>query len=192
MDLAYKEFKTDEELYRAIQRNDRSALKHLYETHFETVKHFILQNSGDADDARDVFQEGVIALWTNIRDQSYELRPEASLSTYLIRICKYRWYEYLKSAGFKRTTPLESGMDRPADQTVYHELIKREEIQYLEGLLGRLGEQCQNILRLFYYEEKSMESIAKNFDIQVNSAKNQKYRCMKRLKELHQTHSQER
>ena len=190
MDVAYKSFTTDEDLLRAIQRNDRKALNHLYDAHFETVKFFVLRNSGDEDDARDVFQEGVIALWTNIRDGSYELRDDAKLSTYLVKICKYRWYEHLKSAGFQKTSKLEPEFNRVEERTFFDRLIREEEIDYMQGLFNRLGKQCRRILRMFYYEDKSMEVIAEAFSIQENSAKNQKYRCMKRLKELHQKYSQ--
>jgi len=49
-----------------------------------------------------------------------------------------------------------------------------------------LGDACQQILRLFYFMKKSMEEITgimgyKNAD----TVKNQKYKCMQRLKKVY-------
>jgi DNA-directed RNA polymerase specialized sigma subunit len=49
--------------------------------------------------------------------------------------------------------------------------------------LQKLGENCQRILRLFYFEKKSMEVIAQEMEYtNAENAKNQKYKCLQQLK----------
>ena len=48
----------------------------------------------------------------------------------------------------------------------------------------QLGASCQLVLTRFYFEKKSMKAIAEELQIDAASARNKKYRCMQKLKEL--------
>ena len=58
-------------------------------------------------------------------------------------------------------------------------------------LLNKLGEPCQQLLTLFYFNNYTMESIAETMGYKNDKvAKSQKVRCLKELKkeaQLHQT-----
>jgi DNA-directed RNA polymerase specialized sigma subunit len=59
------------------------------------------------------------------------------------------------------------------------------EMILLQNNFKKLGEQCQKVLRLFYYEEKKLDAI----QIELNYTnkdvlKSQKSRCLKQLKDL--------
>ncbi len=48
-----------------------------------------------------------------------------------------------------------------------------------------LGEPCKSIIQDFYIHELSMEDIAEKFGYtSADNAKNQKYKCLKRLKKI--------
>jgi len=64
---------TDEEFVAAIRRSDDRALAQLYRLHLPMVTHFVLQNSGSEDEAKDVYQEGVMVFYEKVRDGSLEL-----------------------------------------------------------------------------------------------------------------------
>jgi RNA polymerase sigma factor (sigma-70 family) len=176
---------SDAELLEAIKRNDDMAFRYLYNTTFPLVKNYVTNNNGKEVDAEDIFQDGLLAMWDNIRFGKFELRDGTKLTSYLTRICKYRWLERLKSAGFKRSSILPEGFDS-ADESdnVLSGMITSEEINAMTLKFSQLGQKCQEILKLYYYEQKSMAEIAEIFDMQPNSIKNEKYRCMERLKNL--------
>jgi hypothetical protein len=49
--------------------------------------------------------------------------------------------------------------------------------------LESLGEPCRSILKDFYLNSQSMENITEKFGYtNADNAKNQKYKCLKRLK----------
>jgi RNA polymerase sigma-70 factor (ECF subfamily) len=51
--------------------------------------------------------------------------------------------------------------------------------------LGHLGQPCQQLVELFYYEKKSMEEISARLNYKnADTAKNQKCKCMARLRSL--------
>ncbi len=56
---------SDDEFVAAIRRGDDRALAQLYRLHFPMISHYVLQNSGTEDEAKDVYQEGcATALWS--------------------------------------------------------------------------------------------------------------------------------
>ena len=83
----------DAQLIRAIQSGDERALSQLYRLHWPMVSHFVLQNSGTEDDARDVYQEGVMVFYEKVRENSLEL--SCQIKTYLYAVCRRLWLKRL-------------------------------------------------------------------------------------------------
>jgi hypothetical protein len=55
----------------------------------------------------------------------------------------------------------------------------------MDRALNSLGEPCKSLLKAFYIEKKSMDQIALLFGYtNADNAKNQKYKCLMRLKKL--------
>lgn len=49
-----------------------------------------------------------------------------------------------------------------------------------------LGERCQLLLKLFYFERKTFKEIAEIMAMDEASARNAKYRCQEQLKKMTQ------
>ena len=55
----------------------------------------------------------------------------------------------------------------------------------MEKSLNSLGEPCRSLLKAYYLETKSMVEIAGDFGYtNADNAKNQKYKCLMRLKKI--------
>jgi DNA-directed RNA polymerase specialized sigma24 family protein len=55
----------------------------------------------------------------------------------------------------------------------------------MERAMGSLGEPCKSLLEAFYMQKRSMQEIASTFGYtNSENAKNQKYKCLMRLKKL--------
>ncbi len=55
----------------------------------------------------------------------------------------------------------------------------------MEQSLNSLGEPCRSLLKAYYLETKSMVEIAGDFGYtNADNAKNQKYKCLMRLKKI--------
>ena len=62
---------------------------------------------------------------------------------------------------------------------------KDEEFQLMESAFGKLGEPCKSLLEAFYIKKKSMSELVEIFGYtNADNAKNQKYKCLMRLKKL--------
>ncbi|MBL7930534.1 MAG: sigma-70 family RNA polymerase sigma factor [Bacteroidia bacterium] len=150
--------------------------------YFPVIKKLILKNSGNREDAEDIYQEALIILIKKIKDPSFELR--SSLNTYLYSICRFLWSERLK----KKNKKPETGFEKYRDGFQVNELEtfqkNESDIRLAEKAFQQLGEKCKQLLMLFYFKKMTMANIAQklNFNSE-NVAKNQKYRCIEKAKE---------
>ena len=168
--------------FHAIKANDEGALKSLYQDNYLKIEMYILNNNGTIADAKDIYQEAFIAVWRNIQLDKFYPENEHALAAYLYRIAKNKWLDHLRSAHFKKVTRINEDTDHlPED------VLPEEDVRYLNELKSKfkhLGENCREILKRFYYEKESMRVIAENFNWTEATAKNNKYRCLQRLREL--------
>lgn len=170
-------------LLKGLANDDAKAIDTLYKTHFGMVQAFILNNNGTYDDARDIFQEAVIALYEKAKNESFVLTCQ--LKTYLYSICRRLWLKRLQQMGrygmqvesLEETVPVEEDLEM-------HER-RNAEFAIMDRALKSLGEPCKSLLEAYYLQKKDMQEIAGLFGYtNADNAKNQKYKCLMRLKKL--------
>jgi len=174
------QFTTSQTTAAAVLANDDKALETLYVTNFYKAEAFVLANSGTATEAKDIYQEAFIAVWQNIRAGRFVAQNDSSLEAYLFQIAKYKWYDHLKAAKKISVVPME---DNSFFDTAYNEEGEGY-IEKVEQHLKNLGEPCRQVLTLFYFMKLSMTKIAATFSWTEATAKNNKYRCLQRLRNM--------
>ncbi|WP_338423770.1 sigma-70 family RNA polymerase sigma factor [Hymenobacter cyanobacteriorum] len=186
---------TDDALIAAIRGGDERALAHLYRLHWPMVSHFVLQNSGSEDDAQDVYQEGVMVFYEKVRDGSLEL--SCQIKTYLYAVCRRLWLKRLTSKsrfGVRLLDDEEHGpyLNTGAEDDVLAAEEQDRRFATMSEALNSLGEPCKSLLEGFYLLDKSMQDLTAEFGYtNADNAKNQKYKCLVRLKKLFFTHYKE-
>ena len=95
----------EQALLKGLAQNDSKAVETLYKSHFAMIQHFVENNNGSFDDARDVFQEAMIALYEKVQLDSFVLTCQ--IKTYLFSICKHLWLKRLHQMG-KYSSPLNA------------------------------------------------------------------------------------
>ena len=168
----------------AIKANDEGVIKGLYEENYFRVEKYILTNSGTTEEAKDIYQEAFITLWRNIQMEKFYPESEHSINAYLYRIAKNKWLDHLRSGHYKKTVPLMDVMDKRREE---EEDIPEEDVQFIMEVrkhFQELGENCRELLIRFYYKKESMRTISKQFDWTEASTRNNKYRCLQKLREL--------
>ncbi|WP_267148372.1 RNA polymerase sigma factor [Xanthomarina sp. F1114] len=171
-----------------IKINDEGVLKTLYHSNFHKIEAFILKNSGTKEQAKDIFQEAFIAVWKNVKTNKFQAQTNHSINGYLYTISKNKWMDYLRSKHHKKTVVTsklnhfeisdKNALDKDDD------ILKENRLQGVMEAFKSLGLPCKNLLTKFYFEKKSMNIIAKELQLDPASARNKKYRCMKKLREL--------
>lgn len=171
------------DLLQGLAKNDRLVVETIYKQHYQMIQSLIINNNGTADDARDIFQEAMIVLYEKSRTPGFELNCQ--LKTYLYSVCRRLWLKKLQQrqkfvpdmGALEDTVPVEEELD-------LHEQ-RNTEFLMMEKAMQSLGEPCKSLLEAYYLQKKNMMEIAGNFGYtNADNAKNQKYKCLMRLKKL--------
>jgi len=155
----------------------------LYESNRRMVEAFVARNSGTESDAEDLLQEAVIVLWERVRSGRFEY--SAKLSTFIFATAQNIWRRRL--ARMKRETPTDFNDTTPAQDDIspLEELIEDERSKKIATALVKLGEPCKTLLVLFYWDEQSMDEIAKQMSFaNADTVKSKKYQCKKALEKI--------
>lgn len=167
----------------AIKANDEQALKHLYKSGYSKVEKYVLNNRGSAEQAKDIYQEAFIAVWRNIQLDHFVPRSETALYGYLHQVAKNKWIDYLRSAYHKNTLGVN---DLLHDYEAVQELPE-EQLEYVKDIKAgfrQLADNCKEVLSRFYYRNENLKTIAEAMDWTEATARNNKYRCLERLREM--------
>jgi len=178
---------TDNEIITNIKdgtvRDCEIAFRQLYKSQYKMIETFVLRNSGTLDDVQDVFQETVISLYNNIKEDKYS--PQSMLSTYLFAICKNIWFNSLRKNGRVSLIENKEFDNNPSDEDIESIMEYTELQQQIGELLHSVGQECATVLKLFYFERIKMLKIALKMNYSTEQeAKNKKYKCMKKLKAI--------
>lgn len=176
-------YASETDLLNALKRGESAAFRQLYTAHYGMIRFFVIQNSGREEEAADLFQDALVVLYEKLNSETFVLT--ASLKTFLYSVCRNLW---LKKLSKDRTVPLTDF--EPADEAF--DFSEAEEDENKKALLRRsvaqLGESCRRLLLLFYYFKKSMQEISTELGYtNADNAKNQKYKCLQRLKTIYHT-----
>ena len=173
----------EQALLKGLAQNDSKAVETLYKSHFTMIQHFVENNNGSFDDARDVFQEAMIALYEKVQLDSFVLTCQ--IKTYLFSICKHLWLKRLQQMG-KYSSPLSENEESISIEMDMGQIEKKDAaFAIMDRALNSLGEPCKSLLEGYYLNKKGMQELASQFGYtNADNAKNQKYKCLMRLKKL--------
>jgi len=134
-------------------------------------------------EAKDVFQEGMIVLFEKARSGSFELNCQ--LKTYIYSVCRRIWLKRLQQINRFSIEADSMAEVVPVEEDLEEHEKKDQEFKMLEKAIGNLGEPCKSLIEAFYIQKKNMQDIAGQFGYtNADNAKNQKYKCLMRLKKI--------
>ncbi|GAA4309409.1 sigma-70 family RNA polymerase sigma factor [Compostibacter hankyongensis] len=173
----------DRLLLRNMMQQDEDAVESLYKDYYPVARHLVVSNSGTEDDAKDIFQEALIVLYDKAADPTFELHSR--LKTYLYAVCRHLWLKRLHQD--QRQVRLTETMEEQVP--VEEALLKHEEadrqFEIMNEALVALGEPCRTLLEDYYLRKSSMQEIMERYGYtNTDNAKNQKYKCLMRLKKI--------
>ena len=176
----------DSELVANLHSGKRmeETIKAIYRNNFESLCWYVMNNSGSRQDAEDVFQEVVVAFIDLVKKEKF--RGESTVKTFLYSLNRHSWLNELKRRGraLAREEKYGSGQERKELDTS-HLIANREGKAQVVKLVGQLGETCQKILLLFYYENLSISEILETLDYENEQVvRNKKYKCLKQLEQM--------
>ena len=142
---------------------------------FPGVAAFVKKSGGTLEDARDIFQDAILALHEKKRNPENLILEEHA---YLMGIAKNCWRKRIDQAGKLPKTSLKSSELAMPDE--YEPQASEKIYEYL----GRVGKKCMDLLKGFYYDRLNMNELAEKFGFSgERSATVQKHKCLQKVRE---------
>ncbi len=169
-------------LLEGLAKNDRKTIEILYKENFNLIQAMVIANSGNTEDAKDIFQEAMMVLYQKVQSGSFELN--CRVQTFVYSVCRRLWLKRLMQQNRYSLHDNTEEFVIVDNEVGEHE--KRDgEFALMEKAMGNLGEPCKSLLEAFYFKKKNMQEIAADFGYtNPENAKTQKYKCLMRLKKL--------
>ena len=170
----------DKKLFNLLKEGEEKAILRIYEFYREEFlvwgkKHYNLNHAESAD----IFQDTVVGMYFNIRQGKIN-ELSSSLKTYLFAIGKNLILKKLRKD--KRIVKVDNPGNLP-ELKIEDPFEGSERERFIAKMINSLGEPCQSILRYFYFDNFSMDVIARIMGYKnQHVAKTIKMRCMKSLK----------
>ncbi len=172
---------TSEELFEGVARHDSDVLQYLYLEYFKNLKSYVSQNKGSLEDARDLFQETVVAIFQRISQESFTV--DCSFSTYFFATARILWLKELQarkqlpSQSFSETN-IELTATDESDLTASIDAMLQQNL-YQKHFM-KLSGRCQILLQL-YIEQVSLAEIAEMMGVTEKFVKKKKFECKEKL-----------
>lgn len=149
-------------------------LRQTYEEVYPAVASFVAKMGGSREDAKDLLHDAFVIF--------FEKGGIENPGAYILGIVKHLWVRKYKHD--KNRVELDHDIEIP-DEEEPSPLVAR-----LSRLVEIAGRSCLDILQAFYYEKRSAESIADEFNYSsAHSATVQKHKCLQKIRSFVKTKS---
>ena len=147
----------------------------------------------------EIFQEAFITLWEKIMNKKIyvedgELKGKdgcafsGKLTTFFMSIARLKYLEWARENLHRYTDEEEERRRREQEMELFKTLLYDSDdetiIEIIADCISKMSKQCNQILTMFYYEEKTLDDIMvelRTFDSK-NALKTRKYKCMEELR----------
>lgn len=182
---------SDDNIIEGVRNYDDAAVTSLYKKHKDYCLRFMHSKYDDEQTIQDIYQDAIIVFIENVRSKDFKLTNNSSIQNYLNSIC----YNQIKVRFNKKNIPVLTGDDLDNHNNFNENIndwfndandIKSERMKIILEelmLMKEKGQQCFELLKRFFFENKTMDKIAElmNYTNAAN-AKAQKWKCQERLK----------
>lgn len=168
--------RTEEELVKAVLRNDRDAFRELIRRYERLVLQIVCRMVQRTPDREDLCQEVFLKVYNKLDNYRFE----AKLSTWIGRIAFNTCVNFLQR---KRVTWQDVDEELQDSSKQPDELIvRKEQAQQLWKLVDELPAIQQTIISLYHQEQMTLEEISVMLDMPMGTVKSYLHRARQALK----------
>jgi len=173
----------DKDLIIGIKNGNMVAIRHLNRCFFPKIRHLVFKNNGTLEDAQDVYQETIFAVFVNIMNPEFKLT--CSLMTYFYSIARNQWKLRLRERKYKTVEFDENKyIDEGDNNPIVWEFNKHRKYQIYKKHFENLEERCRKMLELCN-DGMDFKKVIRILKIRSgNYAYKVKHLCMQKLIEM--------
>jgi RNA polymerase sigma factor (sigma-70 family) len=178
---------TTQEILNGILENNSVIVQFIYDRYFHDIRKFIDKFGGSNDDAMDVFQDGIIVIYEQMkRGESEKIK---NFRSYFFSICKFKWFNTIRDGKYTEVTQIEVENILPKfefDQIsdgVSEIFEKERRVKIYFKCFMQLPSICQKMIR-YVAHGWAIEDIAAEMDFSVVYTYRKRQACLNKLTEL--------
>ena len=174
---------SDKDILSLIRKGDDDrALSYLYKKVLPKIKHLIHSNSGDQDEAYDIFQDAIMIFYKQVKLDKY--KDEYEIAGFIYSVSRNLWINRVKRKN-KSVSISEEIAVYETDSNLLDDLITEERETLVVQMLSEIGERCKELLLYSVFHKFSMKEICEKMGFSTeNAAKTRNYKCKQKLIEL--------
>lgn len=178
---------TTQEILKGISENNRIVVQFVYDRYFKDITKFIEKFGGSYDDATDIFQDGIIVIYEQMKNG--DAKKIQNFRAYFFSICKYKWFNMVRNGRYGEFTNVEMEEILPSfEYNVLSEklndiLEKERRVKIYFNSFMKLNSMCQKMIR-FIAHGWSVEDIAAEMNLSVIYTYRKRQNCLNKLTEL--------
>ena len=175
---------SDQKYIDALLNGDDQLLHEIYQKFFSDIKRMVIQNSGNAADAEDLFNEVLVEIWKKAQRKTLTLT--CPFNYFLYDICRKRWLNKLKKRNrsgvtFRDINGYENIQD-VTEETLQAYTQEENCLQIILKNLKKLSAGCQELIEL-WAKGISIKERAQKLNLSENYTNKKTSECKKKLKE---------
>lgn len=181
-------FLTDEHLVDAARDGNENAFSELFLRHQKRLMMLALQYRLTTQDAEDAVQQTMLKTWQGLAG----FRGESRFATWITRVLINEVFQLQRKRARMRleemesatlTATLESGSRwTPRQLSQEQRLLAIERNRVVHAALRTLPESLRSVLRMQFFDERSLEEIAAEMDRPVATVKSRRHRARLELR----------
>lgn len=165
----------------ALLSNDNQGISEIYARFSERIERMVLANSGNSDDARDVFQDALLAISRQASRPGFVLT--CPFEAYLWYVSRGKWLNELRRRKREQVTiqRLEGYGDVSVAEDLAEAALREEQRDLLfHRCFEQLSASCRQLLQLAWSGMK-MEQVSQEMGISYGYARKHKSECIGHL-----------
>lgn len=167
------------QLLEALRSGDDDLYQQVFLAHFEDCLSFLqLQYKASHQDAYDASMDSLVAFCDLLKKGRIQYGNLRFLFTQMAGQIYYR--KRKEDSRFLELTSDEDMADEPDED------LPSDALDTFNQAWPRLGKDCQQLLKSFFYDQKKLKDIATQLEKNETAIRKQKQRCMTKLQEIFQ------
>jgi len=169
-----------------FKQNSNIAFGILYQKYFIYTKKFVLNNSGNIEDAEDIFQDALIILYEKLHADNFV--AYTCLANYVSGISKNLWLKKLNNRQFLNDIPDNYYLKNQEEIDLAIE-SERDHWDKLNDYMNSISHHCKNLISDIFMKNKNIDEIQSKYQYSSrHNAQNQKYKCIEQIRKIKDKH----
>lgn len=143
-------------LFDSLITGDSKGILEIYQLVYPSIMKYIRNNSGNQEDAEDIFQRALLHVTTKSKVKNYQ--PMENFEWYLYGICKNLW---LKELNYRKKwtskVEIQEVTDESSTKLMALEILEHDRREVYLRNFNLLSDNCKKVLSLFLKKRKQKE-----------------------------------